>query len=232
MKRLTLILLLLSQAVRAEFYELRIYDVTPGKLDAVIERFRETVEPVRRKHEIDTVGYWTASATNGEKFVYLIRADSESQLRAHEKAFVDDPEFKKGYAASTSKHGKTVEKITSIPLKSEDAAKYEISGAALDLRLYTILPGKLDEFRARWRDHAVQIYARHGLRSCGWWTAEKDGQTFFICLLAAKDIAAIKQSISEFHSDAEWKRVEEDSERNGKLRSSVTSLQLTLVNLK
>ena len=39
------------------YYELRLYTVTSNKLDAVLERFRETVEPVRRKHGIKTVGY-------------------------------------------------------------------------------------------------------------------------------------------------------------------------------
>ena len=93
-----------------------------------------------------------------------------------------------------------------------------------------MLPGKLDAFRNRWRDFAVPIYERHGLHSIGWWVAEKkdaDGNDQFICLLAGESIPAILKSISEFHQDADWIRVEKETEAGGKLRSGVTAYKLT-----
>ena len=45
------------------YYELRVYTVTSNKLDGVLERFRDTVDPVRRKHGITTLGYWSAPGT-------------------------------------------------------------------------------------------------------------------------------------------------------------------------
>ena len=57
------------------YCELRMYTVTSNKMDAVLERFRDTVEPVRRKHGIQTIGYWTTSGTtNGGTLVYLMTA--------------------------------------------------------------------------------------------------------------------------------------------------------------
>ena len=47
----------------APYHELRLSTVTSNKMDGVLERFRETVESVRRKHGITTVGCWTASGT-------------------------------------------------------------------------------------------------------------------------------------------------------------------------
>ncbi len=111
--RLTLVLLL-CHAVAAwaiepsapACYELRLYTVTSNKLDGVLERFRETMEPVRRKHGINTVGYWIASGTtNGGTFAYLIAAASREELQKQEKEFGADPQFKEGYAASNKKHG-------------------------------------------------------------------------------------------------------------------------------
>lgn len=93
----------------AGYFELRIYDITRHQLAAVLERFRETVQPVREKHGIRTVGYWTArGVTNGGTFAYLMSAGSRDELQRREKEFGADPEFKKGYAASNKKHGKTV----------------------------------------------------------------------------------------------------------------------------
>ena len=70
------------------YYELRLYSVTSNKLDGVLERFRYTVEPVRRKHGITSVGYWIApGTTNGGTFAYLMAAASKEALRKQEKEF-------------------------------------------------------------------------------------------------------------------------------------------------
>ena len=45
------------------YRELRIDTVTSNKMDGVLERFRDTVEPVRRKHSIKTAGYRSAPCT-------------------------------------------------------------------------------------------------------------------------------------------------------------------------
>ena len=79
----TIAALSLSHELRAAeptvsaYQELRIYTVTSNKMDGVLERFRETVDPVRRKHSIKAVGYWTSpGTTNGGEFVYLMAAAS------------------------------------------------------------------------------------------------------------------------------------------------------------
>ena len=241
MKTMKVVLLLMavmaSQAAEpAQFgyFELRVYTVTSNKMDGVLERFRETVEPVRRKHGITTVGYWSApGTTNGGTFAYLMAAASKEELQRQEKEFGADPQFKEGYAASNQKHGKTVDKIVTLPLSVDATAKFDFAASAkpraFDLRVYSVLPGKLDAFRNRWRDFAVPIYERHGLHSLGWWVAEKkdaDGHDQFVGLLAGESIEAIQKSIGEFHKDAEWQRVEKETERDGKLRSGVEAFKL------
>lgn len=209
--------------------------MTSNKLDGVLERFRDTVEPVRRKHGIKTVGYWSAAGTtNSGMFVYLMAAASKEELQKLEQEFGADPEFKAGYAASNAKHGKTVDKRVALPLFVDAAAKCDLTARttprAFELRIYSVLPGKLDAFRNRWRDFAVPIYERHGWHSVGWWVAEKpdaDGHDQFVCLLAGARSAAMQKSVGEFHQDAEWQRVGQEAEANGKLRSGVTAYQLT-----
>ena len=222
-----------ANAASPGYYELRIYSVPSNKMDGVLERFRDAVEPVRRKHGITTVGYWTAATTNGDKFIYLMTAASSEELKKQEKEFGADPQFKEGYAASNKKHDKTVSNIVTLPLAVDATAKFDFATStkprAFDLRIYSVLPGKLDAFCNRWRDHAVPIYERHGLHSIGWWVAEKkdaDGHDQFVCLLAGESLDAIQKSIGEFHKDADWQRVEKETERDGKLRSGVEAFKL------
>ena len=56
---------------------------------------------------------------------------------------------------------------------------------------------------------------------------DDDGNDQVVCLLAGESIPAILKSISEFHQDAEWIRVEKEIEVNGKLRSGVVAYKLT-----
>ena len=216
------------------YFELRCYSVTSNKLDAVLERFRDTVEPVRRKRGITTIGFWTApGATNGGTFAYLLAASSREELQKQEKEFGADPRFKEGYANSNKKYGKTVDSILALPLIVDPAAIFDFSSTAeqraFDLRIYSVLPGKLEAFRDRWRRFAVPIYERHGLHSVGWWLAEKkdaDGNDLFVCLLSGKSVPSILQSISDLHQAPEWIRIVKTTEADCKLRSGVTSYKL------
>jgi hypothetical protein len=110
----------------------------------------------------------------------LIEAASKEDLQRREKEFGPDPQFPRGYAASNQAHGKTVDKITTLPLNAVTEASYDFANAPMprgfDLRIYSVPPSKADAFRARWRDFAVRIYQRHGLHSIGYRISElKDG---------------------------------------------------------
>jgi putative membrane-bound dehydrogenase-like protein len=223
-----------SSIPAGSYFELRLYSVTTNKMEAVLERFRDTVEPVRRKHGIKTLGYWTAPSTsNGGTFAYLLSAATKEELEKQERDFGADPEFRKGYAESERRHGRTVDGIVTLPLTADASAKYDFTAGntmgAFDLRVYSVPPGKLDTFRSRWRDFATPIYERHGLHSVGWWVAEKKvggGDDQFVCLLGAGSVDAIGKAIAAFHADPEWQRVERETERDGPLRSRVEAFKL------
>jgi hypothetical protein len=124
--------------------------------------------------------------------------------------------------------------MASLSLTVDATAKFDFTSTnpdrAFDLRIYSVLPGKLEAFRARWRDQAVPIYERYGLHSVGWWVAETkdaDGNDQFVSLLAGESISAIQKFIASFHQDADWIRVEKETETNGKLRSGVPTYKLT-----
>ncbi len=233
---LTLLWLLSGIVVKSAetpYFELRLYDITTNKLTPVLERFREAVEPIRQKHGIKTIGYWTATTTNGTHLVYLMTGADRASFQRAEKAFGNDAAFQAAYRTSLQKYGQTVDKITSltlVPSNSKSDFTPRSPARAFELRLYSILPNQLDAFRRRWDEHAVPIYQRHGIQSLGGWVAvQKDAQDheLFVCLLAGESFAGIQKSIREFHQDPEWQQVQKETEKNGPLRSGVTTYQLT-----
>jgi hypothetical protein len=50
-------------------YELRTYHAHPGKLDALVDRFRDTTIGLLEKHGMGVAGFWTAHGGDGDTLV-------------------------------------------------------------------------------------------------------------------------------------------------------------------
>ena len=96
-------------------------------------------------------------------------------------------------------------------------------GKIYELRTYTCEPGKLDALKARFRDHTVRIFNNHGMESVGYWVPqdpERSSNTL-IYILAHPSREAADKNWKEFADDPEWKKVQAESEANGKIVQKV-----------
>jgi len=96
-------------------------------------------------------------------------------------------------------------------------------GKIYELRTYTCEPGKLDALKARFRDHTVRIFNKHGMESIGYWVPvdpERSSNTL-IYILAHPSREAADKNWKEFADDPEWKKVQAESEANGKIVQKV-----------
>ncbi|MGA3205152.1 MAG: NIPSNAP family protein [Bryobacteraceae bacterium] len=103
------------------------------------------------------------------------------------------------------------------------------SGRLLELRTYYANPGKLEDIHKRFRDHTMQIFAKHGMTVVGFWgpVYKKDGsEDRLVYMLSFKDRAERDAKWKEFGSDPEWQKVSKESEVNGKLLEKVESVFL------
>ncbi len=96
-----------------------------------------------------------------------------------------------------------------------------------ELRTYYAAPGKLDDLHARFRNHTMKLFENHGMSNFGYWVPVDNTNNTLIYLLGHKDREAAKKSWSAFGADAEWKKVQKESEANGKLVQRVESVFLT-----
>ena len=92
--------------------------------------------------------------------------------------------------------------------------------------------GKLPELLARFREHTIKIFDRHGMKSVAYWTPvdepEKSNTLFYILYHPNREAAAANWK--SFQDDPEWKSVKEKSEANGKLVDKVDSTFLALTD--
>ena len=95
-----------------------------------------------------------------------------------------------------------------------------------ELRTYTAPEGKLDALKARFRDHTVSIFAKHGMKSVGYWVPADapQSQNTLIYILAHESRDAAKKSWDEFRQDPEWTAVAAETQKNGPIVSKVDSV--------
>jgi len=203
-------------------YELRIYTCHEGKLDALLTRFRDHTCKLFEKHGMGNVGYWVpVGEENGSKttLIYVLEHKSREAAKESFKAFGADPEWKAAAKASEA-NGKIVAKIDSIfmtPTDYSPALKVEKSAKArvFEMRTYTTPPGKLDALHARFRDHTMKLFSKHGMSHLAYWTptdAEKGAGTKLIYILAHDSKEAGLASFTAFRADPDWIKAKGDSE--------------------
>jgi len=101
-----------------------------------------------------------------------------------------------------------------------------------ELRIYHVVPGKLDAVLARFRDHTMKLFERHGMKNVAYWTPVDEPQksTTLIYILQHPSRAAAVDNWKTFQDDAEWKKVKGKSEENGKLVEKIDSTFMTLTD--
>jgi hypothetical protein len=83
-------------------YELRMYHVNEGKMDALIARFGNHTDAIFKRHNMKSVGYWRPEDApySQNLFVYILEHASREEARKNWAAFQADPEWKKVKADS------------------------------------------------------------------------------------------------------------------------------------
>jgi hypothetical protein len=92
------------------------------------------------------------------------------------------------------------------------------SGRVFELRTYTAAPGKLDALNARFRDHTIALFKKHGMEVVGFWEPldkEAGAGEKLVYILAHQSRAAAEASWKEFREDPDWVKVKADSEAAG-----------------
>ena len=94
-----------------------------------------------------------------------------------------------------------------------------------ELRTYTSPAGKLPDLHKRFREHTMEIFARHGMTNVGYWTPQDSArrENTLVYLLAYPSADARKAAWAAFGADPEWKQVAKASEENGKIVEKVES---------
>jgi hypothetical protein len=125
-----------------------------------------------------------------------------------------------GFVAGRSSHPHTI--------AAAAVARPEGPGKVFELRTYTTNEGKLDALQARFRNHTIKLFEKHGMTSIGYWVPEDSplAQHTLIYIIAHPSREAAKKNWEEFRSDPEWQKVKAESEASGNIVSKVDSVYM------
>lgn len=212
----------LAPAVAADkdplVFEMRTYYAKPGKLAALESRFRDHTLKLFEKHGMTNLGYWVPQDNPKEMLIYVIGHKSKEAAAESWKAFVADPEWQAAYKES-EKDGKLVEKAESVYMQPTDYSPAvkpsNVGNRVFELRVYKTAPNALEPLHARFRDHTVKLFEKHGMTNLYYWTpmAGQPGEAdTLIYILAHKSKEAGLQSFEKFRADPDWIKARAASE--------------------
>jgi hypothetical protein len=95
-----------------------------------------------------------------------------------------------------------------------------------EMRTYYTFPGRLDALHKRFRDHTRRVFEKHGMTNVGYWVPQ-DGpahENTLVYVISHASREQAKANWAAFSADPEWKKISEESQRDGKIVEKVVSV--------
>jgi len=97
-----------------------------------------------------------------------------------------------------------------------------------EIRTYYTLPGRLEALNKRFREHTMKMFEKHGMTNVAYWTPQdspgKENTLVYVISHASREQA--KANWAAFIADPEWKKIAEDSQKDGKIVEKIESVFL------
>jgi uncharacterized protein (DUF1330 family) len=90
-------------------------------------------------------------------------------------------------------------------------------------------PGKLEALHARFRNHTMALFQKHGMEVVGFWgptDKENGSQNTLVYVLAFPSRETRDKAWKDFVADPDWHKARDESEKNGKLLEKIESVIL------
>lgn len=100
------------------------------------------------------------------------------------------------------------------------SAEKETPVAVYELRTYTTAEGRLPALHARFRDHTVKLFEKHGMKNVIY-TVPTDKEDTLVYLISHKSREAADQSWQAFRDDPEWQKAFKQSRKDGPIVTKV-----------
>lgn len=120
--------------------------------------------------------------------------------------------------------------LAATPTWAQAPVKLDPRTAVYELRTYYVAPGKLEALNARFREHTLKLFERHGMTNVAYWNDMDAPNGRVIYILAYPSREAREADWKAFAEDPEWRAVAAASEAHGKLVEKVDSVFMSMTD--
>ena len=93
-----------------------------------------------------------------------------------------------------------------------------------EMRVYHCLPGRLPALLARFQNHTLKLWEKHGIRQAGFWTTlVGESNHALTYLLAWESMAERDERFGAFMNDPVWIATRTESEKDGPIVQTISN---------
>lgn len=233
-----------SMAQDSQVYELRTYTSEPGRQADTLKLMSYEGLPYMKKHKIDLVGVWTPIEVADERVFMLVRHKDKPTSEAAWSAFQNDAGWKEAVEKSQIDGKKPVAGIERVFLTTNAYSPVlnveKVGNRIFELRTYITTPNNLPNLNARFQNHTLELFKKHGMTNIVYWSVRKGEATncgdllkalsplgksnasvdaslpaagnALVYFLAHASPDAAKESFGKFREDSNWQKALKESE--------------------
>ena len=219
-------------------YELRKYDVMPGKVPALLDRFGSFTTVKWKEYGIRLVGFWTPDmGGNNQQVIYAFAWESLAERDKNFGAWQKSPERAVKWE-ETEKDGPLVRRVNNLFMQPTAFSQLDkgiaygpdASGRKpylFELREYEANPGKLQNLVQRFGGFTIDCFKKYGFRQVGYWTPFIGGHNHLLTyILAWESYEERAKAFGQFRADPDRQRVFAESEKDGVLVERVNNMMM------
>ncbi len=109
------------------------------------------------------------------------------------------------------------------PVSGLDFAQAEEKNRVFEIRTYYANEGKLDALLARFRDHTVTLFKKHGMTNVGYWVPVDNKENKLVYMLAFPSREARNKAFKAFSADPDWQKAYKESTKDGRLVKKIVN---------
>ena len=204
-------------------HEWRTYEATSGKF-AAMHHHLEVAAGLFRKHGLDTLGFWTEEIGTGFQISYMWSYEGLHEREDKLASFSADAAWKQLVATEAEKEGPVVASIHNTMLeRTTYSPEPRVKGNVQEWRIYDAMPKRLGDLNDRFANHALGLFAKHGISSIGYWTETFGASNRLVYMLGYPSLGDRERSWAAFYADPAWQQVRADSEKHGPLVAKMSS---------
>ncbi|SDX50066.1 NIPSNAP family protein [Paenibacillus sp. CF384] len=99
-----------------------------------------------------------------------------------------------------------------------------------ELRVYHIMPGKMQAIQARFRDHVIELFGKHGMKITHFWEDADAEHNQLYYIVEHENMEQRNINYEQFRNDPEWLELRSVTEADGALVAKQESIYMKNVD--